>query len=623
MPIIRMPDGRKVRFPDNMPSDEIKSFIAQKYPETQTTQIKPLTDEQKAKSTADYSGVGLAGLKGFGQGVASGLGRVASGATFGATDWIDRKTGGNLAKLDQDLRESAKAEGLGGALTVANLASEIGGNAIGAGGKVATKIAEKGIKGAKALGLNNTIQGAAYGTTSSDNLNDLAGNVIGNAVLSNALGFGIAGLGKGGQWLYNIAKPYANASKGAIGQAVENIGLGKLKDFANKAQQSGRSVLEVGDDDLIALAQEARQQSPKAYKNFDKATEAFNDTQNARNTSVVNDAFGSRGKYDNIDEVTKLAREQAQPFYDNLQNVGDLSKINPAIEQNIALNPFLRREVSGVLADPLYQAEYGVNKMPLTDWRVLDQVNRSINDKISAAVRAGEADKVRLLEKQKYQLLNMVDDVVPEYKVARGIYEAEHNALKAQKIGEDTLFDSNTSADKLSRTMKDMSDYEKRSLQIGAREKLMNVIEGRENQTLGLKKLNNEQTQSKLKLILGNKADDFINYAKDEVKAMRNVNKLTKGSQTSEKQNIRDKLGLLSRISKNPWGAIGEIGDTLNSRINNAQGDVLSQFLTERGGNTLRNALDNYQNQLTRAEALRRLLPGISSTTASNILKIN
>jgi len=623
MPIIRMPDGKKVRFPDDMPRDEIKSFIAQKYPETQTNQIKPLTDEQKAKSTAYYSGVGLAGLKGFGQGVASGLGRMASGATFGATDWIDRKTGGNLAALDQEIRDAAEAEGLGGALTVANVASEIGGNTLGAGGKVATKIAEKGIKGAKALGLNNTIQGTAYGATSSDKLEELPANVIGDALMSNILGFGLAGTLKGGQWAYDIARPYANASKNAIGQAIDNVGLGKLKDFANKAQQTGRSALEVGDDDLIALAQEARQQSPKAYKNFDKATEAFNETQNARNSSVVNDAFGNKGKYDNIDDVTRIAREQAQPFYDNLQSVGDLAKINPAIEQKIALNPFLRREVSGVLADPLYQAEYGTNKMPLTDWRVLDQANRSINDKISAAVRSGEADKVRMLEKQKYQLLNMIDEVVPEYKMARGIYEAEHKALKAQKIGEDALFDSNTSADKLSRAMKDMSDYEKRSLQIGAREKLMNVIEGRENQTLGLKKINNEQTQAKLKLVLGNKADDFINYAKDEVKAMRNVNKLTKGSQTSEKQNLRDKLNLLQRVSKNPWGVVGEVSETLNSRINNASGDVLSQMLTERGGNALRNAINNYQSQLTRAEALRKIMPSITGTTASNILKID
>lgn len=623
MPIIRMPDGKKVRFPDNMPRDEIKSFIAQKYPETQPAQITPLTEDQKAKSTADYSGVGLEALKGFGQGVVSGLGRVASGATFGGTDWIDRKTGGNLAALDQEIRDAADAEGLGGALTAANVASEIGGNALGAGGKVATKIAEKGIKGAKALGLNNTIQGVAYGATSSDKLEDLASNVVGNVLLSNALGFGLAGAIKGGQWAYDIARPYANASKNAIDQAINNVGLGKLKDFANKAQQTGRSALEVGDDELITLAQEARQQSPKAYKNFDKATESFNETQSARNSRVINDAFGSRGKYDNIDDVTRAAREQAQPLYDKLQNVGDLSKINPAIEQKVALNPFLRREVSGVLSDPLYQAEYGTTRMPLTDWRVLDQANRSINDKISAAVRAGEADKVRLLEKQKYEILNMIDDVVPEYKAARGIYEAEHKALKAQKIGEDALFDNNTSADKLSRAMKDMSDYEKRSLQIGAREKLMNVIEGRENQTLGLKKINNEQTQAKLKLVLGNKADDFINYAKDEVKAMRNVNKLTKGSQTSEKQNIRDKLGLLQRIFKNPTGVVGEIGDALNSRTNNASGDLLSQMLTERGGNSLSSALNSYQNQATKAEALRRLLPSVSGTIASNILKIN
>ena len=83
------------------------------------------------------------GLKGFGQGVVSGLGRVAGGATLGATDWLDRKTGGHLASLDADLQRSAESAGLGGWNKAAKFASELGGNMLfgGIAGKTAFETA--------------------------------------------------------------------------------------------------------------------------------------------------------------------------------------------------------------------------------------------------------------------------------------------------------------------------------------------------------------------------------------------------------------------------------------------------------------------------------------------------
>ena len=115
--------------------------------------LRPLTDGQKAEALGLAAGlrpqgfgaldIATEGLKGFGQGVVSGLGRVASGATFGATDWLDRKTGGHLASLDADLQCSAESAGLGGWNKAAKFASELGGNVLGAGmaGKAAFETA--------------------------------------------------------------------------------------------------------------------------------------------------------------------------------------------------------------------------------------------------------------------------------------------------------------------------------------------------------------------------------------------------------------------------------------------------------------------------------------------------
>lgn len=603
--------------------DEMRAFVKQQSAPQMTPEIKAqiAANNEAYKNKSHRGDVAMAFLTGFGEGVENGFNRVASGATFGGTDWLDRHGSGGQARLREDLQARANTEDLGSYNKAGEFLADLGGNVKGAGGKLATKIAGKGYKGLKALLLNSGIGGAAYGTTASDKLSEVPKKAVANATLASIFGLGLYGGGKGGLWLYNTARPYANATAGAIGNAVERIGLGKLKDLAQSAYNKGRSILEVGDDNLLTLTQEARQQTPKAYQNIEKAVETFNDTQNTRNNAIVNDAFGSRGKYENTDDIIRLAKEQASPIYERLQNTGDLAVIDPKIK-SVMKNPYLRSEINSVRANPLYKAEYNTTKLSPTDWRVLDQTNRSINDKITAAIRAGEADKVRLLERQKYNLLNEVDDVVPEYKLARGIYEAEGKALKAQKIGENALFDNNTSAEKLARTMKDMTGYEKSALKVGAREKLMNTLESRENQALGLKKINNEQTKSKLKLVLGDKADNVINYADDEVKAMRNFNKLTKGSQTSEKQSVRDKISLLGRIFKNPTGIIGEVGDAMNSRINNAQNDVLTQLLTEKGGTSVRQELENYLARAARAEQLRNLANYISNVGSNDVLQI-
>lgn len=594
--------------------DAMRGFVKQqKQPKTELT---PLTEEQKAKPKGDYwNGAIKEGVKGFGKGVLSGVGSALSGATLGATDWIDRKTGGNLAKLKKELQASAEAEGLGGVNQVANALSEMGGNIYGAGKLIAGKVG----KGLKGVVLGGGLEGLGYGVTNSDNLEDLSYNAIIGATTGTATSGGVYGAGKALGTAWDIAKPYARASQRAIDDVANEIGIGKLKELVNTARQKGRSVLEVGDADIVDVMQGARQNSKQAFKNIDKAYDDFVDTQVTRNNDIINNVFGSKNKYQNTDDVIRLAKEQAQPIYDKLQNIGDLSVVNGKIKGNIEKNPYIKTELANIRKNPLYQVEYNVSNLPDTDWRMLDQVNRNINDQISTAVRAGESEKVRLLERQKHNLLNMVDDIVPEYKTARGIYEAENKALKAQKIGENTILDSNTTADKLRRSMRDMSDYEKQSLKIGAREKIINTIESKENQALGLKKLNNAQTRDKLKTLLGNEGDRLIDYAEDEVKAMRNLNKLTGNSNTAEKLSKKQKLDLALKIAKNPVGVVGETAESSINRLDSASNDVLSQLLLEKGGSGLEKALEDYATRLTKAEQLKRLLTSGSGTISNQI----
>ena len=127
---VRGSDGREYYVRYNDSKEELE--------EVPPPELRPLTEEDKAAALWLASGLrpqGIGaweiageGLKGFGQGVVSGLGRVSGGATLGATDWLDRKTGGHLASLDADLQRSAESSGLGGWNKAAKFASELGGN---------------------------------------------------------------------------------------------------------------------------------------------------------------------------------------------------------------------------------------------------------------------------------------------------------------------------------------------------------------------------------------------------------------------------------------------------------------------------------------------------------------
>ena len=142
---VRGSDGREYYVRYNDDKEELE--------EVPPPELRPLTESQKAEALRLSAGfrpqgfgaldVAKEGLKGFGQGVVSGLGRVAGGATLGATDWLDRKTGGHLASLDTGLQRSAEGAGLGGWNKAAKFASELGGNMLfgGMAGKKAFETA--------------------------------------------------------------------------------------------------------------------------------------------------------------------------------------------------------------------------------------------------------------------------------------------------------------------------------------------------------------------------------------------------------------------------------------------------------------------------------------------------
>ena len=229
---VRGSDGREYYVRYNDDKEELE--------EVPPPELRPLMEEDEAEAAGLAAGLrpqGIGaweiageGLKGFGQGVVSGLGRVAGGATLGATDWLDRKTGGHLASLDADLQRSAESAGLGGWNKAAKFASELGGNMQGAGGALVKGLSKAGLKGLKLASASGGLEGAAYGATGSDSMDELPENVAWGAVFGAALPFGVHGVGRGARFVGESFFPRLMTAwmTGGLGNAADNPEAVKL-----------------------------------------------------------------------------------------------------------------------------------------------------------------------------------------------------------------------------------------------------------------------------------------------------------------------------------------------------------------------------------------------------------
>ena len=227
---VKRDDGREYYVRYNDGKEELE--------EVSPPELRPLTESQKAEAlrlSAGFRPQGFGaleiageGLKGFGQGVVSGLGRVAGGATLGATDCLDRKTGGHLASLDADLQRSAESSGLGGWNKAAKFASELGGNIQGAGGALVKGLSKAGLKGLKLASASGGLEGAAYGATGSDSMDELPENVAWSAALGAALPFGVHYGAKGAKW---AARPVTEKATRYLGKRKLAKQLAKDSDF--------------------------------------------------------------------------------------------------------------------------------------------------------------------------------------------------------------------------------------------------------------------------------------------------------------------------------------------------------------------------------------------------------
>jgi hypothetical protein len=235
-----MPDGTQVRFPDEMPKEQIRDMISSKFTEVAPKkETLPDIAQMPKVDVPQYSGWEIAGdaVKGFGKGVGVGLERVLSGLTLGGYDWASDKLGLGSRERAEELKRVG-----GTPMKVALAGTEI------IGGMLPITKGAKVLKGVGGMVLTGTGAGALSSGFSSDfDPTQMAvGGTIGG-VASGTIGLAGKGISKafGKRSAVNgVKRGLENAVESDKGTSVLSTAVGTNKKIANEVLDKAPEALE-------------------------------------------------------------------------------------------------------------------------------------------------------------------------------------------------------------------------------------------------------------------------------------------------------------------------------------------------------------------------------------------
>lgn len=130
--------------------------------------------------------------------------------------------------------------------------------------------------------------------------------------------------------------------------------------------------------------------------------------------------------------IKSQMKAKARPFYEKAYESGpvDIEDIVSGIDETIMRYPENSSTIRALnKAKSLLTTKTPEGRVPQTDFSILDYAKRDIDDLINTAKRKGENNIVRELTSHKNVLLSKMDDLSPDYKVARQIWTEGSDAL--------------------------------------------------------------------------------------------------------------------------------------------------------------------------------------------------
>jgi hypothetical protein len=399
----------------------------------------------------------------------------------------------------------------GGATAAAKIARGIGGGVVGGGlygtgdaighGEDAATIAKEGGKGA--------LTGAAFGTVAS-----AGGHVIGQ------------GIDKGVSILRGTRDVDAEAGRrvvNALQSDMESQGpqLSRQDIAAANAAGTPRAIVDTGGERTRALARSAANTSPEGRQALEELTQDRFATQAPRVGNFIRRITGGANADADSQVLQQAAKVANKPAYAKAYAKGAGGIWHSGLAQLLKSPDFQQaaRDATRTGANKAAAQGFTPVKNPFVfgtngsvslagnarpNLQFWDAVKQNLDDKIGAAMRAGEKGQAADLLALKNQLVAHLDAAVPEYKAARQGAAAFFGAEDALEAGQKFVM-SNANLNEARRALSKMSAPERELFARGFASDLADKIErtGDNRNVLNSIFLNNGPARQKINLALG------------------------------------------------------------------------------------------------------------------------
>lgn len=387
-----------------------------------------------------------------------------------------------------------------------------------------------------------------------------------------------------------------------VKQLEKEIGKDVLKQDIAEAERTGRSLLEVGGEEILDAAQRAKQRTPAAKNILKKYMDEAVENQPTRTADIINKALGTQGKNATIARVMKNAQEQARPLYK--QAAEKIYAANDAeLNSAITNNDVIKDAISSVK-----RSYSSLKNLPDNDAGVIIQA-RELLSKQSISPDPTKAFEARQGLKELDPILSRVTENT--LGDANKLYSGAHQFKEAADLGKD-VFNINKSPEDLKMAWESLSLPEKQAAKIGLREEMTNKIGSSLNEANALNRFLPKNTREKIITIAGeNEGRTIIDEAEQAVKLRNAYNELFKGSKTAEKQNLRDTIKGVRGVIKKPWE---NTVDFVFNPFENKTNIKTAEYLTDPN-------LTNTYRSVKNAKKVRYYPQGIMRATFEQINK--
>ena len=370
----------------------------------------------------------------------------------------------------------------------------------------------------------------------------------------------------------------------------EAVGTGGIRQSAQIVAQRPESI------DVAKRAIEGR-----AAEQLDRLSGVFNEV--SPEVSPYRGGLRMASAAQNIVEGLKNERaELAKPLYDQAKEEAP-EIVNEALSNLIAKDKNLSSAIKEVKS-------FGANAdKAITSLDVLDQAKRILDDKIATAKKDGAANKARLLQSTKEQLVSYLDEASPTYKDARAAFEAASSGLNelektkfkmlmdidpedTQKIG--TIF--KYEPEQIAELRKSFAEAGKLSdFEAGIRGFMQKSLEAKREGFDLASQFTTPVMKKRLEAALGNKAERVIKSLEIEQKISAGKREYLGGSTTRSQLTAEEQLsgvaGTAQDIAKKEGVPAKVLGLLSKALVNQPEAkfyeDLASIYFNPRAGETL------------------------------------